>query len=447
MLGGVGRYTAELARALQEQGAQVAVLTDRQAPAQGASGPEQVPVVAQAGGWGWRILKDIPARCREFGADWVHVQYQTAAYGMHPAINSLPYVLRRLARRAQGLRWQESESERPSARVAWTYHDLRVPYLFPKAGNRLRRWVTRLPLRVADAVVVTNEADWASAHEQKRPSPWLHRIPIGSDIVGGEIPDVERVRRRAARGFGKEDLLLGYFGFVNASKGGLTLIETLAVLVREGYEAHLLMIGEPVGASDETNFSYLRRVQALISEKGLGRRVHWTGHVSDAEVSAELNTIDVLVMPFEDGMSLRRSTLTAALANGCAIVTTHPPGPAPALVATGRSQRHGTDASHPADVSASLGGGEGLACHLRHVTGRGELDGCVGAAFGAMPELTPDSDLLLAPPRDPEATAAAVMRIAGDASLAEKLQENARRAARQFRWSAIAARHLEMYAL
>ncbi len=369
MLGGVGRFTAELARALHAQGAQIAVLTDRQVPVSAQT--DSVRVLAQTGGWGWRLLADIPACARAVGADWVHIQYQTAAYGMHPAINALPYFLRR-----HGLR------------SAWTYHDLRIPYLFPKAGDRLRHWVTRLPLRAVDAVVVTNQSDWESVRQQTRPGQ-LHRIPIGSDIESRQFSDAERSQRRAARGYDNEQLVLGYFGFLNASKGGLTLVETLAALVRQGRDAHLLMIGERVGASDATNFSYLQRVEASIAEQGLDSRVQWTGHQADADVAADFNAIDVLVMPYEDGMSLRRSTLTAALANGCAIVTTYPRAPTP--------------------------------------------------------ELTPDFDLLLVPPQDPAATAAAVARIAEDARLAVSLRANARQSARQFRWDVIAARHLEIY--
>jgi len=369
MVGGVGRFTAELARALQAQGAQIAVLTDKQVAA--SAEPDAVRVLPQRNRWGWGILTDIPACARAVGAEWVHVQYQTAAYGMHPAINALPYFLRR-----HGLR------------AAWTYHDLRIPYLFPKAGAHLRNWVTRLPLRAADAVVVTNQSDWESVQGQVQRGQ-LHRIPIGSDIESRQFSAAERTRRRAARGYGSEQLILGYFGFLNASKGGLTLIETLAALVGDGLDAHLLMIGERVGASDETNFRYLQRVEAAIAEHGLDSRVQWTGHQSDDEVAADFDAIDVLVMPYEDGMSFRRSTLTAALANGCAIVTTHPQDPTP--------------------------------------------------------ELRADADLVLVPTRDPVATAAAVRRIAEDPRLAEKLRANAREAARQFSWEVIAARHMEMY--
>lgn len=369
MVGGVGRFTAELAAALQGQGAQIAILTDEQVTASAET--DAVRVLPGRRGWGWRILSDIPACARAAGAEWVHIQYQTAAYGMHPAVNVLPYFLRR-----HGLR------------AAWTYHDLRVPYLFPKAGVRLRNWVTRLPLHAADAVVVTNQSDWESVQGQVQRGQ-LHRIPIGNDIKSRQFSAEERTRRRAARGYGSEQLVLGYFGFLNASKGGLTLVETLATLAGEGRDVYLMMIGERVGASDETNFRYLQRVEAAISEHGLDSRVQWTGHQSDAEVAADFNAIDVLVMPYEDGMSMRRSTLTAALANGCAIVTTHPQTPTPELVA--------------------------------------------------------DSDLVLVPPRDPAATAEAVRRIAENPRLAENLRANALRASRQFSWEVIAARHLELY--
>ena len=369
MVGGVGRFTAELAAALQVQGAQIAILTDEQVTVSAES--DAVQVLPGRRSWSWGILSEIPARARAVGAEWVHVQYQTAAYRMHPAINALPYFLRR-----QGLR------------AAWTYHDLRIPYLFPKAGARLRNWVTRLPLRAADAVVVTNQSDWEAVQGQVQRGQ-LHRIPIGNDIKSRRFSTEERIQRRAARGYGSGQLVLGYFGFLNASKGGLTLIETLAALAGEERDVHLLMIGERVGASDETNFRYLQRVEASIAEHGLENRVQWTGHQQDAEVAADFNAIDVMVMPYEDGMSMRRSTLTAALANGCAIVTTHPQDPTP--------------------------------------------------------EVRADSDLILVPPRDPAAAAEGVRRIAEAPRLAEKLRVNARKAARQFSWEVIAARHLEMY--
>ena len=200
MVGGVGRFTAELAAALQAQGAQVAVLTDEQVTASSES--DAVRVLPGRRSWGWGILSEIHACARAVGAEWVHVQYQTAAYRMHPAINALPYFLRR-----QGLR------------AAWTYHDLRIPYLFPKAGARLRNWVTRLPLRAADAVVVTNQSDWEAVQGQVQRGQ-LHRIPIGNDIKSRQFTTEERIERRAARGYGSGQLVLGTSAFSTPAKAG-----------------------------------------------------------------------------------------------------------------------------------------------------------------------------------------------------------------------------------
>ena len=369
MTGGVGAYTAELGKALQALGVEVSVFTSKMAEA-GENLPVYPQSYPQVYRWGWREVGKIPDVARKIGADWLHVQYQTAAFHMHPAINFAPILWKR-----RGLR------------VAWTYHDLLVPYLFPKAGARLRRWVTERPSYTADLTIVTNEGDFQQLRGSASP---LRKIPIGSNIQGQFLDDAARRRRRAQRGYDESSLVIAYFGFLNRSKGGLTLIDTLDVLVRQGHNAHLLMIGERVGASDVTNHAYLSEVEARIGQLGLGERVKWTGHQPDDEVSADLNAADVLLMPYTDGVSLRRGTLMAGLVNGCAIVTTMPQSP--------------------------------------------------------LTELVDGRDLLLVPPEDPSSAAAAVAKIVTEDGLSLLLRANARQAAKQFSWPVIAQAHCDLYA-
>lgn len=380
MQGGVGAYTAELARALAALGVQVGVLTATEAAGQPvAQGPalsapdrvtEGVRVYAQVSRWGPAIWRAAAALAPRVGAAWIHVQYQTAAYAMNPAVNFAPAAWGR-----QGLR------------VGWTYHDLLVPYLFPKAGTRLRRWVTERPAHLVDLVVATNEGDRAQL-AQLDPA-CLVSIPIGSNIRSRTLTPAERRARRARRGYGDDDLVLAYFGFLNRSKGGLTLVRALDQLAARHPGARLLMIGERVGASDPTNFVYLREVESLIAERGLAGRIQWTGRQDDDEVAADLNACDVLLLPYLDGASLRRGTLMAGLANGCAIVTTAPQSPLPELVA-----------------------------------GR---------------------DLLYVAPEDDSALAAAVEALLADPALLETLRSGARARSRLFTWEAIARAHLAAY--
>ena len=139
MQGGVGDYTRELALALAEQGCTVQVVTS--AAAGHVEGLAVYPVVES---WGWGSWRQLLEAIRREAPDVVHVQYQAAAYAMHPAINFFPRRLRLLG------------AGRP--RLAVTFHDLKVPYLFPKAGP-LRRRVVEALARDSDAAITTNRED------------------------------------------------------------------------------------------------------------------------------------------------------------------------------------------------------------------------------------------------------------------------------------------------
>lgn len=372
MPGGVGAYTSEVGAALCARGWQVSVLTSRAAQSATASGGIDsstgtvYPVMQH---WGWNLWREGVQWASKIGATWLHVQYQTAAFQMHPSINFAPAWWRR-----QGLR------------VAWTYHDLLVPYLFPKAGTRLRRWVTERPAHNCDLTITTNAGD------QLQLAPVARRlayIPIGSNIHSRVLTPEERQARRTQRGYVDEDLVVGYFGFLNRSKGGLDLVETVARLLPDLPTIHLLMIGEQVGASDPSNYAYLQEVKAAIHDHGLEERVAWTGHLPDAEVSADLAACDLLLMPYVDGASLRRGTLMAGLAHGCAIITTTPNAP--------------------------------------------------------IPELVEGRDLLYVPSGDIDAAAAAVLRLMRDPALMATLRQNARAASAAFTWEGIAEAHERLY--
>lgn len=373
MRGGVGAYTARLAASLVEQGATVSVLTNPQAlPSAGKRSKMQIFAQKQ---WSPAIWRSVPRLARTIGADWIHVQYQTAAFAMNPAINLAPTYWRRLA-----------ATEQPY-QVAWTYHDLLVPYLFPKAGTKVRRWVTARPAHSSDLVIVTNESDRRQLLAEQEIE--AVKIPIGSNITPYQLPADARQARRTERGYRDGQLLLGYFGFLNRSKGGITLIQTLDRLVQRGHDAHLLMIGERVGASDPTNFAYLHEVETLIAARGLTHRVRWTGHQSADLVSADLAAIDILLMPYVDGANLRRGTLMAGMAHGCAIITTTPQGP--------------------------------------------------------LPELVDGRDLLYISPENAVAAADAVVRLAENPNLRRILGERARQQSQQFTWDAIAHAHCLAY--
>ncbi|MBN1639884.1 MAG: glycosyltransferase family 4 protein [Anaerolineae bacterium] len=374
MQGGVGDYTREMARAFTTQGHEVTVITCASLAEHYAGGSGEpwrvLPVVR---GWGLSCWRSVLRTVRQLRPDVVNIQYQAAAYHMRvPAVNLLPLAVHRL---------------RHAPAVVVTYHDLKPPYLFPKAG-RLREWAVRLIANLSDAAVVTNAEDMETARHWPSKAPTartsVHQVPIGSNIPVAPPPGFQRVSWRERHSYGPRQFIWGYFGFLNESKGGDTLIRALG----EAPEEHvLLMIGGRVGSSDPTNRAYAERIEALIAGLGLADRVAWTGYVAQPEVSASLLGCDAIVLPYRDGVSFRRGSLHAALAHGCAIVTTKPRVP--------------------------------------------------------LPELRHEESVLLVEPDAPRALSEALVRLQHDPMLRERLAAGAAVVARGFSWEQIARRTVD----
>lgn len=299
MQGGVGDFSRELSNALAVRGHQVRILTRVDCQPDGlVAGCELDPRVNR---WGWSLASRIRQWARSNALDVVDLQYQAAAYDMHPAVNML-------------------SSRAVRTPLVVTFHDLKVPYLFPKAGP-LRRGAVLLLAGRASGVIVTNQEDQRALAKYRfirRPT----LVPIGSNIKPAPPSDYDRLAWRKRWQVAPEDTLLGYFGFLNESKGGEDLLYALDKL-RE-IPIRLMMIGGREGSSDQSNVTYADRIDALVRRLDLQRRIIWTGYTTPQEVSANLLATDICVLPYRDGASFRRGSFMAALAHGLPIITTTP---------------------------------------------------------------------------------------------------------------------------
>ena len=182
--------------------------------------------------------------------------------------------------------------------------------------------------RASQGVITTNRED-----QQRLGSLSKRRlIPIGSSIKRRTLTVAQRAERRRQLGAHDDCLLLGHFGFVRAIKGVDYLIDALARLRKSGENVRLAFIGERSNAADDgADNRYLLALDEKIRRHDLEDAVHWTGYLPDVEVSACLNAVDLVALPYLDGASFRRSSLIAALHQGCAIITTEPVVAEPAL--------------------------------------------------------------------------------------------------------------------
>ncbi len=301
MVGGVGAYSQILANELSRQGHYVSIFSSQAAQ----HSEPQIQVHNAVKRWNVRSLLTIRTWANTERFDIVNLQFQTAAFGMSPWIHFLPDVMRKI-------------------RVVTTFHDLRFPYLFPKAG-KLRDWIVMHLATASDGVIVTNHEDHQNVSRLSKAT----LIPIGSNILNN-LPmnfDAETWREKAGAQSG--DFLLTYFGLFNRSKGLETLIESVSQLRAEGIPARLVMIGGGAGTSDPTNETFMREFHQYIESLDLRELVQQTGFLDDASVSAYLAASDAVVLPFSDGASYRRGSLMAAIRYGCAIITTMPQVPVP----------------------------------------------------------------------------------------------------------------------
>ncbi|MFL5734664.1 MAG: glycosyltransferase [Chloroflexia bacterium] len=373
--GGVGDYTCCLGVALREMGAGVGVLAGGRGSGVGGrvpmaseirsaklKGPMRVERITVAG-----TLRAL----RGSGAGVAHIEYQTGAFGMRPTVNLLPWVL--------GWRWRGA--------AVVTFHDLRVPYLFPKAGF-VREWANRALARGADGVVATNEAD------AERLRGWGARrvrvIPIGSNIANNPPEGYDREGWRREHGVGTRTVLLAYFGFLSSTKGLDDLLRGLQILRARG-DFRLMMVGGGLGSSDPTNRATAAQVDALAAELGVRDALMWTGYLPPREISAALLAADMAVLPYADGASFRRGSLLAVLEHGLPVVSTM-----------------------PGDVTTR-------------------------EALGGRPAA------MLVEPGDPVGLAEAVWKVAEDAGLRKRLAAGALELAREFSWERIARMHMELY--
>ncbi len=373
--GGVGDYTALLAGRLVACGCEVGVLT-RSGPAAKVAGVGVFPLVDA---WSSRAWAVVLRAAREFRPDLVHLQFQAAAFGLAPAAMLLPAVLGRLG----------------EFRVVVTFHDLRPPYLFPKAGP-LRRLAVDMLYWTSAGAVATNGADLVGLQRVRVPSgrsrPPLAFIPIGSNIppVPAASEEVEALRREA--GVGPEEKLIGHFGLMNWSKGVELVLGVCRRLLDSGCRVRLVLIGGSTGRVDPTNRRYAEFITHEAARLGLEDRIFRTGPLPPDRVSRWLQAADVILLPYLDGASIRRGSLVAALVHGRTVVTTRPRDP--------RAIRPLADGDHLLAVEPTV-----------------------------------------------EALAAAVRKVLAEPELAGRLADGARQVAGLFDWDAIGRRHVDFYRL
>ncbi|HEX8650903.1 MAG TPA: glycosyltransferase family 4 protein [Pyrinomonadaceae bacterium] len=297
--GGVGDYTRLLARELAQAGDSVYIW----APASLEPTPAdtRVEVRRLPGRFGLRALMALHKGLkRSAHPRRILVQYVPQAFGW-PVLN-IPFCLWLLSRRRE---------------TVWVmFHEVYFPMgrkqsLALNAVGAITRFMAVLVARAAARMFVSIPA-WAQLLKplvaKDAEIVWL---PIPSNInVHEDSAGVEEIRARYAPG--ENGYVIGHFGTY-----GKRIVEqlktALPALLLEHPERVALLLGRGGEAL---------RDELVCAYPELGGRLHATGALSADDVSRHLKACDLLIQPFIDGVSSRRTSLMAGLAHGLPIVTT-----------------------------------------------------------------------------------------------------------------------------
>jgi glycosyltransferase involved in cell wall biosynthesis len=296
-LGGVSDYTGLVANGLASAGNTVRVWAPRcDLPDNTAAAVE---VHRLPGHFGSPALATITRAVRANPGCAVLVQYVPHAYGFK-AMN-LPFCLWLYSIRRAGLTVMFHEVAFPIGPAQPLRHNLLG------AVTKLMAW---LVCRSATRIMVAS-ARWQEMLSQLGATAPISWIPVPSNIAVVEnAAATASWRGRFTKASG---LLMGHFA--NYSDYSVErLSQIISVLLGEHRELSLLLLG--------ANSQEFRR--RLLSENlHMASRVHATGALAAQELSWALAACDLMVQPYPDGVSTRRTSTSALLAHGRAIVTTN----------------------------------------------------------------------------------------------------------------------------
>jgi len=309
-----------LARKLAEQSLDVDVLTTCESVT-AATFPFRLHAIMRS--WSWLELPKLIKFLRSSSPDAILLYYSGWLYQNHPMITFIATISKWICPSVvfvtqfgvpEGALPHRKTLLARAVRVAMAQmvHKRDVDYNF---GTLLRD---------SDRVIVLSEYHHTKLEQHfaalGRKSLLLPPPPI-LNICQAE-DGIARRRGRQILHVPPEDFLIAYFGYIYEGKGLETLLRAFRLVRGHKTGVWLALIG---GRTNSHNPApYAEQIEALCRELGITDSVIWSGNYgwNNDEASCLLRAADVGVLPFDEGVTLNRSSLAAVAAHGLPIITT-----------------------------------------------------------------------------------------------------------------------------
>lgn len=251
--------------------------------------------------WNFSIskLRSIKRYIEKYEIDTVHIEYPGDAYGKGMLINFLPLYIRIL----------NIFNKDINVSVFLRLHE------FTKA--RFLRRVTIIPLLIgSNRVYVPALFDFE--YLKKYFGKKIIKTYIGSNILSNYDKDELLKSKESYK------INLAYFGFVYHNKGIENLLNIFNEIKKKDKfnKFKFTIIGEISENKDNHFIKYHKKIISLIKQLNLENDIRITGYLEDSQVSNEIKKVDIAILPFDDGISLRRGSFLTFLTHGIPIITT-----------------------------------------------------------------------------------------------------------------------------
>lgn len=296
--GGIADYSREVAAGLSRAGIPVRIWApgDEDRPAGLSS---RVTVVRSLGRFGLPSLVRTARKMRRAGAGRrLLLQWEPVGYGFL-SVNVLFCLW---------IAWQVFWG----AQLIVMFHETFLSYSkkTPKRflAATLQRLMAFLLVHSARKVFVSTESGAEAVRKLSLTRNKVEHLPVFSNIDSASDSSM-RIRRCDFVSEG--ETLVGHFGRYNSQTEGLVL-PTVAALLRRSKSVHVLFAGE---CAEQYNTTLIE------AHPELKHRIHSAGVCTPGDVSSVFAACDFMFQPYPDGITTRRSTAMAALANGCFFVS------------------------------------------------------------------------------------------------------------------------------
>ncbi|MGB2600094.1 MAG: glycosyltransferase [Candidatus Omnitrophota bacterium] len=281
---GIGDYTQKLCEEMLKAGHEITVLASTGYEGVGSS-HDPIKIVPFASRWGFGTFLKLFRLCRTKKFDVVNLQYSPPLYGI---FFKMLFPLIGLASPA-----------------VVTLHTL-------IGGGPVNKMVALTFVLFCAEIISTNEE---ISYLVRKRLPWkknLVQIPIGSAIIPPGQGETSTMKE-------KEGIVLAHFGLFYPGKGVETILKAVAELKKEYNDFRLIMLGgEWRGAED-----YYDGLKKQAQQLGIDEKVSWLGYLPAEGVSEQLSVADIFLVPYDRGISIRRSSFMVGLAHSLPIISTY----------------------------------------------------------------------------------------------------------------------------